>query len=263
MTLTFEVGDESRPRGHAILYFGSSDTELLATYVVLLPIKMDVAKYLPPMLAAQLGSIGGDVLGEGTGGFAVPPVPEAVESIEVIRHLAEIRGDDLIWGGDIVMGDIQAAMSLAAEAMQQYGTLHHKFLEANPEPMPPRSALESADGGTVQHVLYGLMSDKDRLAELSKLVGTMRFALESQDESLIKDTDASLGALASTLDERFWADRVRLAAQDPSELASKLVQLYVDRCYRLSDENFAAVGALEREIASIVGDTPPRDDLRV
>ena len=106
------------------------------------------------------------------------------------------------------------------------------------------------------------MSDRDRLAELSKLVGTMRFALESHDEALVKETDVSLGALASALDSRFWADRVRYAAQDPSDAAAKLAQLYVERCYKLLAEDFATVDALEKEIAGLAGDTPPREDLR-
>ena len=263
MTLTFDIGDESRPKGHAVLYFGSSETELLATYAVLLPIKMDIGKYLPPMLAAQLGGAVGDLLGDGAGGFAVPPVPEPVESIEWLRHLAEMRSDDLIWGGNITLGDMQAAMHQAAESVQQYAAMHQRYLDSNPEPVARRAVGEPDDGGAnVQHVIYQLMSDRDRLAELSKLVGTMRFALESHDEALVKETDVSLEALASALDSRFWADRVRYAAQDPSDSAAKLAQLYVERCYKLLAEDFATVDALEKEIAGLAGDTPPREDLR-
>ena len=120
MALTFEIGDESRPRGHAVLYFGNPRTGLLATYVVLLPVKMDVSKYLPPMLAAQLGGLAGEMLGEGGGSFAAPPIPEAVESVEPLRRLAELRGDDFIWGGDMVLGDLQAAMHQAAQAVHDY-----------------------------------------------------------------------------------------------------------------------------------------------
>ena len=262
MALTFEIGDVERPRGHAMLYFGSPETELLATYIILLPVKMDVSKYLPPMLAAQLGSMGGSLLGGAADSFAAPPIPEAVESIELIRHLAEIRGDDLVWGGNMVLGDIQASMVQTAEAVQEYATLYHSYIQASPEPLPPAVQELGEAGGNVLDVMYELLGDRGRLGEMSKLVGTMRFAVESNDASLIKETDASLAALSGMLPERFWADRVRSMAKDPSEAASKLAQLYVERCYKLMDEDFASVDALESEIAKLAEERPPREDLR-
>ena len=51
MELNFEIGDPSQPRGHALLYFtDSSNGQVFATYVVLLPITVDVSKYVPPFL---------------------------------------------------------------------------------------------------------------------------------------------------------------------------------------------------------------------
>ena len=262
MTLTFEIGDEARPRGHAVLYFGSPEAGLLATYVVLLPIKMDVGKYLPPLLAAQLGGMAGGVLGEGAGGFAVPPVPEEAASVESLRRLAELRGDDLLWGGSIVLGDVQSALHQTAESVQEYAGLYQRYLDASPGPAPQPAIEQDGGGSEVQQVLYELMGDRDRLAELSKLVGTMRFALETNDDALIRETDASLGALAGVLPERFWGDRVREAARDPERGATDLIRLYIDRCYKLIDEDFTAVDALEREIAARADEEPPHHDLR-
>lgn len=267
MALTFEIGDESRPKGHALLYFGNPQAGLLATYVVLLPVKMDMSKYLPPMLAAQLGGLASEVIGDGGGSFAAPPIPEEVEAIEPLRRLAELRGDDFVWGGDMVLGDLQAAMRQATEAVHEYETLYQRYLDANPQPAPPaseRSLPSNAGdpGGSVQQVVYGLMSDRDRLAELSKLVGTMRFALESQDDGLVEETNVSLQALGQVLPERFWAERVRRSARDPSDAGARLAQLYVERCYKLLEEDFAAVQALEEEIASLADEAPPQGDLR-
>ncbi|MDE2836167.1 MAG: hypothetical protein OXL97_01470 [Chloroflexota bacterium] len=267
MALTFEIGDESRPRGHAVLYFGNPRTGLLATYVVLLPVKMDMSKYLPPMLAAQLGGLASEVLGEGGGSFAAPPIPEAVESVEPLRRLAELRGDDFIWGGDMVLGDLQAAMHQAAQAVHDYEALYQQYMDANPSPTPTgpeRSLADSASDpdSSVQQVVYALMSDRDRLAELSKLVGTMRFALESQDDSLVEETNASLLALGQALPERFWAQRVRQAARDSSGAGARLAQLYVERCYKLLEEDFTAVQALEEQISSLADEAPPQGDIR-
>lgn len=267
MALTFEIGDESCPRGHALLYFGNPGAGLLATYVVLLPVKIDMSKYLPPMLAAQLGGLASEVLSEGGGSFAAPPIPEAVESVEPLRRLAELRGDDFIWGGDMALGDMQAAMRQAAEAVHEYEALYQRYIDANPAPTaaaPERSLTGDAGdaGSSVQDVVYGLMSDRDRLAELSQLVGTMRFALESEDNSLAEETNTSLEALGQALPERFWGERVRLAARDPSGAGARLAQLYVERCYRLLEEDFAAVQSLEEQIASLVDERPPQGDLR-
>lgn len=267
MALTFEIGDESRPRGHALLYFGNPGTGLLATYVVLLPVKMDMSKYLPPMLAAQLGGLASEVLGEGGGSFAAPPIPEAVESVEPLRRLAELRGDDFIWGGDMVLGDLQSSMHQAAQAVHEYEALYQRYMDANPAPASPAPERALADGGgeadsSVEQVIYGLMSDRDRLAELSKLVGTMRFALESQDSALVEETNVSLEALGQALPERFWGDRVRRAARDASDAGARLAQLYVERCYKLLEEDFAAVQTLEEQIASLADEAPPQGDIR-
>ena len=267
MALTFEIGDESRPKGHALLYFGNPQAGLLATYVVLLPVKMDMSKYLPPMLAAQLGGLASEMLGDGGGSFAAPPIPEEVESIEPLRHLAELRGDDFVWGGDMVLGDLQAAMRQATEAVHEYETLYHRYVDANPAPTAPAPgrALPNDAGdssGSVQQVIYELMSDRDRLAELSKLVGTIRFALESQDDGLLEETNASLQALGQALPERFWAERIRRAARDSSGAGARLAQLYVERCYKLLEEDFAAVQTLEEQIDSLVDEAPPQGDLR-
>ena len=267
MALTFEIGDESRPKGHALLYFGNPRTGLLATYLVLLPVKMDISKYLPPMLAAQLGGLASEMLGEGGGSFAAPPIPEAVESVEPLRRLAELRGDDFIWGGDMVLGDLQSAMHQSAEAVHEYETLYQRYMDANPAPTLPASEGSLTDSAadpdsSVQHVVYALMSDRDRLAELSKLVGAMRFALESQDNALAEETNASMEVLGQALPERFWAQRVRQAARDSSDAGARLAQLYVERCYKLLEEDFAAVQVLEEQIASLADEAPPQGDLR-
>jgi len=267
LALTFEIGDESRPRGHALLYFGNPRTGLMATYVVLLPVKMDMTKYLPPMLAAQLGGLAGEMLGEGGGSFAAPPIPEAVESVEPLRRLAELRGDDFIWGGDMVLGDLQSAMHQSAEAVHEYEALYQRYMDANPAPTVTTAERSLADSSadpdsSVQHVVYALMSDRDRLSELSRLVGTMRFALESQDNALAEETNASLQALGQALPERFWGQRVRRAARDPSGAGARLAQLYVERCYKLLEEDFVAVQALEEQIAPLADESPPQGDLR-
>lgn len=267
MALTFDIGDADRPKGHAIVYFQSPATsELLATYVLILPIPMDIGKYLPPLLAAQLGGMAGEAMGEGMGSFAAPPMPEAVESVGFLRDLATLRGDDLVSGGSVVLGDPAAAMHETAEAVQEYQRLYRQYADtAGPPPKVPR--VLDAEGSTagpadVQRVLYELMNERDRLGELSKLVGAMRFAAGGGDSGLVEETEAGLEALEQLLPEHYWIGKVREAARDASEAGALLAQVYVERAYKLADEDFAAVELLEKRIADLTADAPPSQDLR-
>jgi hypothetical protein len=266
LALTFELGDASAPRGHAIVYFHAG-ADILATYVLILPITMDMGKYLPPLLASQLGGMAGDIMGQGMGSFAAPPVPEKVESVDYLDKLARARGDDLIAGGSIILGDIAAAMSETGQVVQEYNALYEQS-SGLPTAIPlddarwtdvPQDDMRGIDESTareggerIEHVLYELMNDRDKLGELSKLVGTMRFATERSDESLVEETDASIAALERLLPERYWAAKVRAAAKDASMNGATLAQLYVERCYRLIDEDFPAVAELEKKIADLI-----------
>ncbi|MCI0888239.1 MAG: hypothetical protein J4N28_01310 [Chloroflexi bacterium] len=267
MALTFDIGDADRPKGHAIVYFVSPTTsEVIATYVLILPIPMDIGKYLPPLLAAQLGGMAGEALGEGMGSFAAPPMPESVESVGFLRELASLRGDDLVSGGSVVLGDPAAAMHETAEAVQEYQRLYRAYADAaGPPPDVPRAldAEGSAAGpADVQRVLYELMTERDRLGELSKLVGAMRFATGGADAALVEETEAGLEALEQLLPEHYWIAKVRAAARDASDAGALLAQVYVDRAYKLADEDFAAVELLEKRITDLTADAPPSQDMR-
>ncbi|GIS65530.1 MAG: hypothetical protein CM1200mP3_17780 [Chloroflexota bacterium] len=44
----------------------------------------------------------------------------------------------------------------------------------------------------INDVVYSLMSEADRLGELTKLVGTLRYSMETGEDTLIKDTEADI-----------------------------------------------------------------------
>jgi hypothetical protein len=255
MALDFKAGDPAAPRGHALVYFSvSGSAEVLASYLVVLPIAMDMGKYLPPLLASQLGGVAGGMLGEGVNAFAAPPVPEPVPGgVAALERLAALRGDDLLEGGTLPADDLNAAMAGANAAAEEYRTAYEAHVAAVGEPGPQAPApepLESPGEAGVQRVLYELMPERERLAELSKLVGTLRFAVERDDAALAQETEDTLRALASTLPPHFWALRVLEAARDGSERGARLSQLYIERCYKLADEDFLAVSELEGRIAA-------------
>ena len=94
MTVNFEFGDAAHPKGHALVYMTSRDGTgtILATYVVLLPVSVDIKKYVPPFLANQVASMAAADMSS----FAFPPAPEPVEGVEWVLRTAELRGDDVI-----------------------------------------------------------------------------------------------------------------------------------------------------------------------
>ena len=60
MALEFIRGNPDAPVGHAIVYFSDSSDpgKTGATYIMVLPISVDVAKYVPPFLSGHLESMG-------------------------------------------------------------------------------------------------------------------------------------------------------------------------------------------------------------
>ncbi|MCH9016569.1 MAG: hypothetical protein IIB89_02230 [Chloroflexi bacterium] len=76
-----------------------------------------------------------------------------------------------------------------------------------------------------------------------------------------------LEALEQLLPEHYWIAKVRAAARDASDAGALLAQVYVERAYKLADEDFAAVQLLEKRIADLTAqgpspDAPPSQDLR-
>ena len=121
MDLVFDKGDSANPRGHALLYF-RIDTQpdtVYATYVVTLPVKSDLTKYVPPFLASHLGNMPLSDLSA----FAMPPVPEALGSFAELERLSQLRDDDLVYGGNMFSFDLPRMMETATEAVQVYSSL--------------------------------------------------------------------------------------------------------------------------------------------
>ena len=128
MDLTFEKGTKEEPKGHAFLYFRNSTDheEIWATYLVMLPINVDVSKYVPPFLMSQLGEVGPKDLSA----FAFPPAPELLESFAYLEDLAEAREDDIIFGGSINPADVTSTMMLVSDTVQKYADVYTRLAGA-------------------------------------------------------------------------------------------------------------------------------------
>jgi hypothetical protein len=271
MDLIFEKGDSQNPRGHALLYF-RVDTEqdsVYATYVVTLPVKSDLTKYVPPFLASHLGNMPLSDLSA----FAMPPVPEALGSYAELERLSQLRQDDLVYGGSMFSFDLPRMMEMATEAVQVYSGLCSDSLAMNSTPaegaaaaigeelretleMPaaqepepePEPEPERDDSYNVNEVLFSFMSESDKLGELSKLLVRLRFAVDGADTAASDEVGAEITVLARHLPENYKVADLLIAAKDNSDRSSQLAKLYIDRCFRLSAGEAEAATELDAQI---------------
>ena len=246
MAIEFEKGDREGPKGHAVLYFESASDpkEVWATYLVILPISVDVSKYVPPFLMNQVGELGAQDLSA----FAFPPSPERVEGREYLTRLADSRGDDVLFGGRIDPADVPSAMMLVNESVQQYAEWYSATSEGY-EALVEEETGDAALG--VSEVLYELMSEADKLSELTKLVGRLRFAAEGGEAGLAGEAEADIEVLARHLPAEFEIPRLVAFTKSGGALAGRIADLCLQRCFHLAQQEFVKLGQVEREIETL------------
>ncbi len=256
MDLTFERGDASAPRGHALVYFRDTTNpdEIAATYLILLPVSVDLQKYVPPFLAGQL-PMGGEA---DLSAFAFPPAPEPVESYDFLVSIADARGDDLIFAGNRSLSDAAQMMGVIGEILSEYGERYQIGSPSSPELAEPGDTAGDVPDGpagsqaesayAVDDVVYALMSEADQLGELTKLTGRLRFAAEGGDDDTAGEATAHMRAIAIHVARNRNIDLLIDAALDKSEAGGKLAQLYLERAYALYREDYLRVKALDEDI---------------
>jgi hypothetical protein len=250
MRLIFERGSEQRPKGHALMYFLNADGGgVLATYVVIPPISIDFSKYLPPMFAGQGMAAN---LAQASSIVPLPPVPESVASVETLRVLAEQRDDDLVLAGEGSAGNVEQLLTHTTEAAQLYFHMYGDFSRTFPAAPPPET-VEAVEGPSSEELTFTLMGERDRLGELAKLAGTLRYALDVSDERQAKETSDRMRLLAKHMAPKYWADRAVEAASTPGANSGRLSELYLERGYKLLDEDYAAVARLDDQIREASG----------
>jgi hypothetical protein len=246
MDITFERGDPLNVKGHALVYFRtySDPDKVYATYIIVLPISVDFAKYVPPFLVSHLG---GMPLSDFSA-FSLPPMPEEVGSYQELQRLAEMREDDLVYAGNIHSSDLPEVMQVVADVVRQYAQLWADYTK----PAITADAEEEGDGSRVNEVLYSLLNVQDKLAELSKLVGKLRFAAEGNDREMGAEMEAEISVLGRYLPEHYYIPRILQAAMDSSARGTQLAQLYLERAYKLSHGDDAAAHDLEAQIDALM-----------
>ena len=255
MDFTFDKGSQDSPKGHAILYFRSVDDhdQCWATYIVILPILVDVSKYVPPFLMNQMGEIGPTDLSA----FAFPPAPEQVNGFGYIEELASGRDDDVLYGGTMNASDIPSALMVVNEAIAWYAQLYADNTAPETESDPSDVSIDALPGFGVNEVLYELMSDADKLGELTRQVGRLRDALKIGDRGLAEDTQQEIAILGHHLPDNHQITELVDAARSGDDTGAKLADLYLQRCFHLISEEYMKVGEVESQIRQLeAGGTP-------
>ena len=244
MDATFERGSRESPRGHAFLYFRSrhDSDEIWASYLVMLPIEVDVSKYVPPFLMGQVGDLGAKELSA----FAFPPAPEKVDSYAGLEELAALRDDDVVFCGTLDASDVLSAMTAVGEVTQWYADIYSE--RAGQRPSSSEEPGAQAEGVAVNEIVYGLMSENDKLGELTKLVGKLRYALDGPDEALMKEAEGDITLLATHLPENPQIPRLIEATKSGGNRGAMLADLYLKRCFHLIQEEYVKLGQVEEQI---------------
>ena len=248
--LTFRAGDPDRPRGHALVFFrdGEAAGEVWATYLVVAPIKMDLGKYIPAAFASQLA---GQLSAAAPSAYPLPPVPEKFEAgLAALERLADLRNDDLIDGGTLRMSDPLYALQPVADIGAQYAERCANYVASAPleAPAPEPVGGRAAGAVDVDDLLLQVMSDRDKIARLARLVGTLRYAVEGGDLRLVDETVGEMQRVARHLPDKYRPDELITAARSTQPRAARLAELYLERCYRLVDEDYAAIADLDSKI---------------
>ena len=210
----------------------------------MLPIAIQITKYIPPMLAAQLPL--GDF--KNAGALPLPPVPEPVEGRAFIERLAEQRRDDLIDGGKLNPSDLGRSMTVVGEIAQKYAALYEGAIARLVTPSADVATTDSVSDVSASDVIYGLMSEDQRLGELAKLAGQLRYAVDGGDKRQAEDLGAEIERLGEHLPPTYRIGEFVAAARRPGSSGHELATLYLDRCFKLAREEYSDLTRIEREI---------------
>ncbi len=261
MSLRFELGDADQPRGHAILYarLAGGGERYAATYCIVLPISFSIGKFLPPILGGQIPM---EELGEAGSAspMPIPPMLEDVESIESLRQLAERRGDDLCDLGVLLITDDTQRLAFAAEAAAEYGRSYATYQDRWPsEPLHRAASSEPVPltEAEARDVVTSLLPERDRLSEIARLIGQSRYAMEIHDQRQLDDVAAQMRRLAATLPEKYRADQLVAVALRTDAEGAQLAELYLQRAYKLLDEDYIGIPPIEQRIRELRGPDAP------
>ena len=83
------------------------------------------------------------------------------------------------------------------------------------------------------------------------MVGKLRYAVDSNEEALIREAETDIGMLSRHLEFDHKTERIVEGIKQGSDDARRLTILYVQRCYSIVREDYITLGNVEQQIAAI------------
>jgi hypothetical protein len=96
-----------------------------------------------------------------------------------------------------------------------------------------------------------LMSDAEKVGRLAKMTGTVRYAVDGKDDTLLAETVQEMERIGRHLATRYRVTELIAAACDPRPQSGRLAELLLQRCYKLAAEEYDALKSLDTEIEAL------------
>lgn len=212
---------------------------------------MDLGKYVPAAFAQQFAT---QLPAQGPMAYPLPPIPEKMEGgSEQLERLAAMRGDDVIDGGTVRTSDPFQMMHPVSEIGREYAESWERFQSSGVVPLAEAQtdALTESGAIDVDDLLLQVAPDRDKVERLARLVGTLRYALDGHDDTLAGETEGEMRRIGRHLGDKYRIDELIGAARSPNPADGALAALFVERCYRLVEEDYSAMPSLERKIEAL------------
>jgi hypothetical protein len=103
----------------------------------------------------------------------------------------------------------------------------------------------------VDELFMSLMSDNEKVGRLAKMTGTVRYAVDGNDQALLDETVREMERIGRHLANRYRVADLITAARNPDPRKGRLAELLLQRCYKLAAEEYDALKALDTEIESL------------
>jgi hypothetical protein len=101
------------------------------------------------------------------------------------------------------------------------------------------------------------MSDRDRLSEMAKRTGQLRYAVEGGDAAGIGEAIQAMERVGRYLAAKYRCAELIVVARDSGAASQRLADLYLQRAFKLAADDFDGLPALDAAIEEARGEKPP------
>jgi hypothetical protein len=84
------------------------------------------------------------------------------------------------------------------------------------------------------------------------MVGQVGYAREGHDQRSLDEVTQSMRRLARTLPKKYRANQLVDAVTQADAASPRLIELYIQRAYKLADEEYADIPAIDTEIRALL-----------